>query len=105
MILDLPPQLESTITQIAQAQGISAHEWVLTTLQKSIATDDEERAYYDWFYRHHFDIERMKEAIGKTDENGRPKQTLALPQGLNKEQLSAWLKENIPAHLKNRELA
>lgn len=104
MILDLPPQLESTITQIAQAQGISAHEWVLTTLQKSITPDDEERAYYEWFYRH-FDIERLKEAIGETDENGRPKHTLALPRGLNKEQLSAWLKENIPAYLENRELA
>lgn len=96
MILDLPPQLESTITQIAQAQGISAHEWVLTTLQKSITPDDEERAYYEWFYRHHFDIERLKEAIGETDENGRAKNTITIPKGLAKdpEAFRAWIKAN-----------
>lgn len=103
MILDLPPQLEQAIIAQAKAQGISTQELAVATLQQQFAPD-EEQAYYDWFYRHHFDIERLKEAIGETDENGRPKHTLALPRGLNKEQLSAWLKENIPAYLENREL-
>lgn len=103
MILDLPQELEAIISQTAKTQGISAQELALATLQKSFAQDDEQ-AYYDWFCEH-FDIDRMKEAIGETDENGRAKSTLTLPKGLNKEQLSAWLSENIPAHLEKRELA
>lgn len=31
---------------------------------------DEEQAYYAHFYRHHFDRERLQQAIGETDENG-----------------------------------
>lgn len=59
------------------------------------AQDDDEQAYYDLFYEH-FDIERMKEAIGETDENGRAKNTIAVPKGLakNKEAFREWVKAN-----------
>lgn len=43
---------------------------------------DAERAYYEHFYRHHFDIERMEEVIGETDENGCAKHTRTIPKGL-----------------------
>lgn len=61
MILDLPPELETIIAQTAKAQGISAQELALATLQKSFVPD-EEQAYYDWFCEH-FDIERLDKAI------------------------------------------
>lgn len=66
---------------------------------------NDEQAYYEYFYRHHFDIERLKKAIGETDENGRAKKTIALPQGLTKEQLKVWLDENIPKHLAKKTTA
>lgn len=34
------------------------------------AEQDSEIAYYEHFYRHHFDRERLQQAIGETDENG-----------------------------------
>ena len=78
MLLELPPHLETIITQIAEAQGITAQEVAITALQQRFAPDDEQ-AYYDWFYEHHFDIERLKKAIGETDENGRAKHTTEVP--------------------------
>lgn len=37
---------------------------------KQYTAFDDEQAYYDWFYEHHFDVERLAQAIGETDENG-----------------------------------
>lgn len=66
------------------------------------AEQDVEIVYYEHFYRHHFDRERLQQAIGETDECGRAKNTLSLPSGLNKEQLRIWLEENIPAYLEQK---
>lgn len=46
MIPDLSPELETIITQTAKAQGMSAQELALATLQKNFVPDDEQ-AYYD----------------------------------------------------------
>lgn len=62
MILDIPPHIEQMMTATATAQGMSLQDWALTTLQKGIAQDDEQ-AYYDWFYEHHYDVEKLDKAI------------------------------------------
>lgn len=100
MILDIPPHLETAIIETAQAQGVSVTEWALTALQQSITpkTMPSDDYYLD------FDIERMQEAIGEYDENGRAINTLTLPQGLSKAQLRTWLDENISKHLANKAL-
>lgn len=41
---------------------------------------DVEIVYYEHFYRHHFDRERLQQAIGKTDENGCVKNVREVPQ-------------------------
>lgn len=101
MILDIPPHIEQMIIATAQAQGISATEWALTALQKSIEpqTPPNDDGYYL-----DFDIEQMTQMIGETDENGRAKNTLVLPTGLTKAQLRTWLDENIPKHLERKSL-
>lgn len=86
MILDLPPELETIIIQTAEQQGISA-EQVATNGLKQLFLPNEEL---------YFDIERMKIAIGETDENGRAKNTVTVPKGLakNKEAFREWIKAN-----------
>lgn len=44
------------------------------------AEQDAEMAYYAHFYRHHFDRERLQQAIGETDENGCAKNVREVPQ-------------------------
>lgn len=75
MILDIPPHIEQMMTATAQAQGMSVQDWALTTLQKGIAQD--EQAYYDWFYEHHFDKDMLDKAINS------PK--TEIPKGLAKD--------------------
>lgn len=96
MILDIPPHLETAIIQTAQAQGVSATEWALSVLQNNIAQTDD--YYLD------FDIDKMAQMIGETDENGRAKNMLVLPTGLSQAQLRTWLDENIPKHLEGKSL-
>lgn len=74
MILDIPPHIEQMMIATAQAQGMSVQDWALTTLQKGIAHDE---AYYDWFYEHHYDIEKLDKAINS------PK--TEIPKGLAKD--------------------
>lgn len=61
MILDIPPHIEKMIIATAQAQGITAEELALATLQSRF--DPNEQAYYDWFYEHHFDVEKLDKSI------------------------------------------
>lgn len=72
MILDLPPNIEQLVLEQAKKQGVTAQTWLIdaiqTKAQPSYANGD-----FD------FDLERMKEAIGETDENGRAKHTVAIP--------------------------
>lgn len=72
MILDLPPNIEQLVLEQAKKQGVTAQTWLIdaiqTKAQPSYANGD-----FD------FDLERMKEAIGETDENGRAKHTVAVP--------------------------
>ncbi|MDO5050618.1 hypothetical protein [Moraxella equi] len=91
MILDLPPTTIELITAKAEQAGMTVDELLLSTFAK-----DDEDAYYDWFYQHHFDIERLTKAIGETDENGCAKHTVSLPKGLakDKEAFRAWVKAN-----------
>lgn len=81
MILDIPPHLETAIIQTAQAQGISATEWALTILQNSI----EPKAVSSDDYYLDFDIDKMAQMIGETDENGRAIHTTEIPKGLAKD--------------------
>lgn len=69
MILDLPPELETIIIQTAEQQGISAEQVATNGLKQLFLPNDEL----------YFDIERMKVAIGETDENGRAKNTHQVP--------------------------
>ncbi|WP_019518987.1 hypothetical protein [Faucicola boevrei] len=68
----------SQLPQIIQEQILTAKaDNTLQIVQngqviKQYTAQDDEQAYYDWFYEH-FDIERMKEAIGETEENGQAK--------------------------------
>lgn len=43
-----------------------------------------------------FDLERMQQAIGETDENGHAKHTITVPKGLakDKEAFREWVKAN-----------
>lgn len=50
----------------------------------STFAQDDERAYYEWFYNHHFDIEQMTKAIGKPMKMGVPKIPLPSPQDWQK---------------------
>lgn len=61
MILDIPPHIEQMIVATAKVQGITAEELALATLQSRF--DPDEQAYYDWFYKHHYDIEMLDKAI------------------------------------------
>lgn len=74
MILDLPPTTIELITAKAEQAGMTVDELLISTFAK-----DDEDAYYDWFYQHHFDVERLTKAIGETDENGRAKNTHQVP--------------------------
>ncbi|STZ63830.1 Uncharacterised protein [Moraxella lacunata] len=74
MILDLPLTTIELITAKAEQAGMTVDELLISTFAK-----DDEDAYYDWFYQHHFDIERLTKAIGETDENGRAKHTQRVP--------------------------
>lgn len=87
MILDLAPTTVELIMNKAKQAGVTADELLVSTF----AQDDED-AYYDWFYEHHFDIERLTKAIGETDDNGRAKNTVSVPKGLakDKEAFRAW---------------
>lgn len=89
MILDLPPNIEQLVLEQAKKQGVTAQTWLIdaiqTKAQPSYANGD-----FD------FDLERMKEAIGETDENGRAKNTIAIPKGLAKDKKAfrEWVKAN-----------
>lgn len=91
----------SQLPQIIQEQILTAKaDNTLKIVQngqviKQYTAQDDEQAYYDWFYEH-FDIERMKEAIGETDENGRAINTVTIPKGLakDKEAFRQWVKAN-----------
>lgn len=65
---------------------------VITSLQVKKPED----AYYEHFYAHHFDVEKLAQAIGETDENGRAKHAITIPKGLSadKEVFRQWLKAN-----------
>lgn len=82
MLLELPPQLETIITQIAKAQGITAQEVAITALQQRFAPDDEQ-AYYDWFYHYHFDMDRLDKSINSG--------LTPVPHFDNVEALANWL--------------
>lgn len=66
---------------------------VIKTIQFGEPNDED--AYYEHFHQHHFDIERMKQAIGETDENGCAKHTTAIPKGLASdfEAFNQWMLE------------
>lgn len=72
MILDLPPNIEQLVLEQAKKQGVTAQTWIIQTL-KQATTPSYANGDFD------FDLERMKEAIGETDENGRAKHTVAVP--------------------------
>lgn len=74
MILDLPPTTVELIISKAEQAGVTVDELLLSTFAK-----DDEQAYYDWFYKHHFDIEKLSQAIGEYDENGCAKNTVTVP--------------------------
>lgn len=57
-MLDIPPHIEQMIITQAEAKGITVDELLLQTFAQ-----DDEQAYYDWFYQHHFDIDRLDKAI------------------------------------------
>lgn len=76
MILDIPPHLETAIIQTAQAQGISATEWALMTLQNHATPSDDGIE---------FDMACMARAIGEYDKNGRAINTTEIPKGLAKD--------------------
>lgn len=90
-MLDIPPHIERMIITRAEEKGITVDELLL----QAFAQDDE-HAYYDWFYKHHFDIEKLSQAIGEYDENGCAKNTITIPKGLakNKDAFREWVKAN-----------
>lgn len=91
MLLNLAPTTVELIIAKAQRAGVTVDELLLSAFAK-----EDEDVYYEWFYQHHFEIERMTKAIGETDENGRAKNTVTIPKGLakNKEAFREWVKAN-----------
>lgn len=89
MILDLPPNIEQLVLEQAKKQGVTAQTWIIQTL-KQATNPNYTNGDFD------FDLERMKEAIGETDENGRAKNTIAIPKGLAKDKKAfrEWVKAN-----------
>lgn len=78
MILDLPPTIEQIIIAEAQKQGQDPTTWLIEAIQAK-AQPSYAKGDFD------FDLERMKEAIGETDENGRAKNTVEIPKSAMKD--------------------
>ncbi|WP_066804281.1 hypothetical protein [Moraxella oblonga] len=72
-MLDIAPHIEQMIITKANQQGITVNELLLQTFA------DDEEAYYEWFYQHHFDIDKLSQAIGEYDERGCAKNTHTVP--------------------------
>lgn len=77
MILDIPPTTAHLVVSVAQKKGITVDELLLQTFA------DDEQAYYDWFYQHHFDIEKLDKSI----KSG----SAPVPHFDSAEQLANWL--------------
>lgn len=78
MLLDLAPTTVELIIAKAQRVGVTVDELLLSTFAK-----EDEDAYYDWFYQHHFDIEKLDKSI----KSG----STPVPYFDNVEQLAVWL--------------
>lgn len=85
----LPLEIQEQIQHIKQGEQI-----IITDQGKvmTCATVDAQPSYANGDFE--FDLERMKQAIGETDENGRAKHTTTIPKGLakDKEAFRAWIK-------------
>ncbi|WP_066801671.1 hypothetical protein [Moraxella oblonga] len=78
MLLDLPPTTVELIISKAEQAGVTVDELLLSTFAK-----EDEDAYYDWFYQHHFDIEKLDKSI----KSG----STPAPHFDSVEQLADWL--------------
>lgn len=103
----LPIEMQQQFLQVKQGEQIVITQQgeIVTTAtinQQPINQQPTSQQASDYKGDFDFNLERTKKAIGETDSNGRAKHTIALPQGLTKTQLLAWLDENIPMHLEKR---
>ncbi len=76
----LPLEIQEQIQRIKQGEQI-----IITDQGKvmTCATVDTQPSYANGDFE--FDLERMKQAIGETDENGRAKHATTIPKGLAKD--------------------
>lgn len=88
----LPPIIQQYIQENGVVELRLVDGEVIATPKLNDTTDDD---YNEHFYRH-FDIEYIKQAIGETDEHGRAKHTIRIPEGVaqDKEAFREWVKAN-----------
>lgn len=87
-MIDIPPDIETMIIEIAKQQQISPIEFLIKAVQAQV---DEPFDY---------DLEQMQEHVkGYETPELALKNGLLLPTGKNPQELLAWLDINIPAHL------
>lgn len=93
-MIDLPPDIETMIVEIAKQQDISPTEFVIKAVQAQV---DEPFEY---------DLERMQERVkGYETPELALKNGLLLPTGKNPQELLAWLDSNTPTHLAKQAMA
>lgn len=81
-MLDIPPHIEQMIITRAEAKGITVDELLLQTFA------DDEGAYYDWFYEHHYDKDKLDKSIKSGVTKPVPSYALESVESLEK-----WLSE------------
>lgn len=93
-MIDIPPQLETVIIEMAKTQGISPTEFLTKAVQAQLNEPFGDDFGYD------FDLEQMQDRVkGYETPELALKNGLLLPTGKKPEELLAWLDINIPAHL------
>lgn len=85
MIIDLPPQLETAISQQAERKGMATHDYIVELLKQDL-TNSQNPHDVGKMSAFYYDIERMDEALKA------PRVTV--PHFDTPEQLLAWI-ENL----------
>lgn len=97
--LDLPPEMQETITITAEKQGVSVNDYILNAIKTTL--DNDQPKHIDDVLV--FDMDVMQERLkGFESKEEALKNGLVLPQGLDREGLSAWLRENLSKRSEQR---
>ncbi|UZA25463.1 hypothetical protein LP117_03090 [Moraxella bovis] len=78
-MIDISPHVEQMIITRAEQRGVSVDALLLQTFAQ-----DDEQAYYDWFYEHHYDIDKLDKAINSGVTEPIPPHALESVESLEK---------------------